>query len=133
MMKDRFTVAALILSAAAVVFSSCGKDVEMDFGTFVEKHVEEVAPLEKEGSIAYWKAAVSGAEEDFRKYSGIRLEMEKIYSDKASFELVRDARDSGKLKDLSLRRMADILYLRYLGNQADPRLLERIVGLSAKL
>ncbi len=131
-MKGRFTGAILILAAAAV-FSSCGKDVEMDFEMFIEKHVERVAPLEKEGSIAYWKAAVSGDEEDFRKYSDIMLEMERIYSDKASFELVCDARDSGKLKDLLLRRMADILYLRYLGNQVDPQLLERIVDLSAKV
>ena len=131
-MKGRYTAAILILAAAAVL-SSCGKDVEMDFEMFIEKHVERVAPLEKEGSIAYWKAAVSGEEEDFRRYSDIMLEMERIYSDKASFELVCEVRDSGKLKDLSLRRMADILYLRYLGNQVDPQLLERIVGLSAKV
>lgn len=123
----------LVLAAASAAFISCGKDVEMEFGTFVEEHVENVAPLEKEGSIAYWKAAVSGAEEDFRRYSDIRLEMEKIYSDKASFEIVRQVRDSGMLKEPLLRRMADILYLRYLGNQADPRLLERIVSLSAKV
>ncbi len=132
-MKGRVGNTLMILGAAAVVFSSCGKDVEMDFGMFVEKHIEEVAPLEKEGSLAYWKAAISGTEEDFRKYSDIRLKIEKIYSDKASFELVRDARDSGKLNDLSLRRMADLLYLRYLGNQTDPRLLEKIVGLSGKV
>jgi peptidyl-dipeptidase A len=123
----------MILAAAVVAFSSCGKDVEMEFGMFVKKHVEEVAPLEKEGSIAYWKAALSGTEDDFRKYSDIRLEMEKIYSDKGSFELVREERDSGKLKDPLLRRMADVLYLRYLGNQADPQLLERIVLLSGKV
>ncbi len=131
-MKDRVTGAVLILAAAAA-FSSCSKDVEMDFGMFVKKHVEKVALLEKEGSIAYWKAAVSGVEEDFRRYSDIRLEMERIYSDKVSFELVREARDSGKLKDPLLRRMADILYLKYLGNQADPQLLKKIVGLSAKV
>ncbi len=132
-MKGRVGNTLMILGAAAAVFSSCGKDVEMDFGMFVEKHIEEVASLEKEGSLAYWKAAISGAKEDFRKYSEIRLKMEKIYSDKASFELVCDARNSGKLNDLSLRRMADLLYLRYLGNQTDPRLLEKIVGLSGKV
>ena len=129
----RSTITLLILGAAAAAFVSCGKDVEMDFGMFVEKHVEEVSRLEKEGSLAYWKAAISGSEEDFRKYSDIRLEMEKVYSDKASFDLVRDARDSGKLKDPALIRMADLLYLRYLGNQTDPRLLEKIVKLSGKV
>jgi peptidyl-dipeptidase A len=118
------------MAAAAAAFGSCGKDVEMDFGNFVAKHVEMIAPLEKEGSLAYWKAAISGSEEDFRKYSDIRLEMEKLYSDRASFGLVRDARDSGKLKDPLLKRMADLLYLRYLGNQTDPELLEKIVSLS---
>ena len=132
-MRGRFLVAVLILGASAAAFSSCGKDVEMELGMFVEKHVQEVSRLEKEGSVAYWNAALSGTEEDFRKYSDIRLEMERIYSDRDSFELVRDMRGSGKLKDPFLRRMADVLYLRYLGNQADPLLLERIVDLSGKV
>jgi peptidyl-dipeptidase A len=132
-MRCRSLAVLLILGAAAAAFVSCGKDVEMDFGMFVEKHVKEVSLLEKEGSIAYWKAAISGAEEDFRKYSDIRLEMERVYADRASFELVRDARDSGKLKDPLLRRMADLLYYRYLGNQTDPQLLEKIVDLSGKV
>jgi peptidyl-dipeptidase A len=132
-MKGRSLTAMMIAAAFAAVVGSCGKDVEMDFGMFIEKHVETVAPLEREGSLAYWNAALSGSEEDFRKYSDIRLELERIYSDRAGFETVCDARDSGKLKDPSLVRMADVLYLRYLGNQADPRLLDRIVGLSAKV
>jgi len=118
---------------AAAIFGSCGKDVEMEFSMFVDSHVKTVAPLEKEGSLAYWNAAISGSEEDFRKYSGIRLEMERIYSDREDFEFVREARSSGKLYDAKLRRMADLLYLRYLGNQADTALLERIVALSAKV
>ncbi len=132
-MKVRLLEVAMIMGAAATAFSSCGKDVEMEFGMFVEKHVREVSPLEKEGSIAHWNAALSGTEEDFRKYSDIRLKMEKIYSDKSSFELVRDARDSGKLKDPLVIRMAEVLYLRYLGNQTDPQLLESIVNLSGKV
>ena len=132
-MKGRVGRAVLTVAAASVSLIACDKDVEMEFGMFVEKHVEQVAPLEKEEAIAYWKAAVSGAEKDFKRYSDIRLEMERIYSDKASFELVGQARDSGKLKDPLLRRMADILYLRYLGNQADQRLLEKIVALSVRV
>ncbi len=132
-MKGRVRRAVLTAAVASVPLIACDKDVEMEFGMFVEKHVGRVAPLEKEGAIAYWKAAVSGAEEDFKRYSDIRFEMERIYSDKASFDLVGQARDSGKLKDPLLRRMADILYLRYLGNQADQRLLEKIVALSVKV
>jgi hypothetical protein len=132
-MKGRVRRAVLTVAVASVPLIACDKDVEMEFGMFVEKHVERVAPLKKEGAIAYWKAAVSGAEEDFKRYSDIRFEMERIYSDKASFDLVGQARDSGKLKDPLLRRMADILYLRYLGNQADQRLLEKIVALSVKV
>jgi peptidyl-dipeptidase A len=132
-MNGRTAAVLVMICAAAAALVSCGKDVEMEFADFVERHVDEVAPLERDGSLAYWEAALSGSVEDFDRYSAIRLKMEKIYSDRASFELVRGARDSGKLKDPALRRMADILYLRYLGNQTDPELLEKIVTLSSKV
>jgi peptidyl-dipeptidase A len=120
------------LWAAAAVFS-CSKDVEMEFVRFVDDHTEKIGPVEKELSLAYWDAALSGATEDFDRYSKAQMEYETIYTNSEEFEFVRSVRESGKLKDPVYIRMADVLYLRYLGNQVDPDLLAKIVDLSARV
>ena len=119
--------------ALTVLSVSCAKDVEMQFKEFVDKHVAEIAPLEKESAVAYWEAATTGDEKKFKRYSELQIELEKVYTDSVEFEFVKKARDSGGLRDDHLARTADLLYLRYLGNQIDPELIKRMVELGSKV
>ena len=123
--------AAIAASAALIV--SCAKDVEMEFKEFVEKHVAEIAPLEKESALAYWEAATTGDEKKFERYSELVLELEKVYTDTAEFDFVRKVRESGGLRDGHLERTADLLYLRYLGNQIEPDLIKQMVDLGSRV
>ncbi|MBN1165449.1 MAG: M2 family metallopeptidase [Candidatus Krumholzibacteriota bacterium] len=102
----------------------------MEFKKFVDRHVARIRPLEKAGALAYWNAALSGNQEDVKKYSEIQLELEKIYTDAAEFNFVKKFRESMEVQDGQLSRMADLLYLRYVGNQVDSALLQEIVNLS---
>ena len=121
------------IAALAAAFGSCAKDVEMEFKEFVERHVAEIAPLEKESALAYWEAATTGDEKKFERYSELVLELEKVYTDPSEFEFVGKVRDSGGLGDDHLARTADLLYLRYLGNQIDPELIRKMVELGSKV
>ena len=103
----------------------------MEFAEFVDEHIETIAPLEKEGALAYWEAATTGDEEKFERYSELQLELERIYTDREDFEYVKGVKESGRLKDARLGRTADLLYLRYLGNQVDHEILEKMVELSS--
>ena len=119
-----------IVALAFVSFLSCSKGVEMQFEDFVAAHVAELEPLEKEANLAYWQAANSGKEEDYNRYSAAQLRIEKLYTDADDFVFVKRAKESGKLVDPALRRTADVLYLHYLGNQADSLLLGQILDLA---
>jgi len=132
-MKTSLWVVAVLAILLVSVFVSCEKDVDMEFSKFVEKHVSVVKPLEKESNLAYWRAAITGSKEDFDRYSRLQLELEKVYTNRDDFEFIKKVKESGKLKDEKLRRMADILYLRYLGNQIDSLLLKEIVNLSSEV
>ena len=126
----------LICAAVAALTAlcvSCAKDVEMEFKEFVNTHVAEIAPLERESALAYWEAATTGDEKKFERYSELVLELEKVYTDSTEFEYVKRVRDSGGLRDDHLARTADLLYLRYLGNQIDPDLIKQMVELSSKV
>ncbi len=121
------------IAASAVLIVSCAKDVEMEFKEFVERHVAEIAPLEKESALAYWEAATTGDEKKFDRYSELVLELEKVYTDPSEFDFVRKVRDSGALRDDHLERTADLLYLRDLGNQIDPDLIKQMVDLGSRV
>jgi peptidyl-dipeptidase A len=130
-MKTVVRCAGIVLMLGLVSFLSCSKGVEMEFKDFVAAHVAKLAPMEKEANLAYWRAANSGEEADYTRYSEAQLRLEKLYTDPADFAFVKRAKESGKLADPQLRRTADILYLRYLGNQTDSLLLERILSLAS--
>ena len=120
-----------LLIAGLVSFISCSKGIEMQFKEFVDAHVAKLQPLEKESNLAYWRAAISGKEEDYTKYSEAQLKLEKLYTNAEEFAFVKRAKESLKLKDPQLQRTADILYLRYLGNQTDSLLLKQMIDIAA--
>ncbi|MGD1048775.1 MAG: M2 family metallopeptidase [Candidatus Krumholzibacteriaceae bacterium] len=126
----RYAVLALAI-AGLVSFISCSKGIEMQFKEFVDAHVAKLQPLEKEANLAYWAAALSGKEEDYKKYSAAQLKLEKLYTNTEEFAFVKRAKESGSIKDAQLQRTADILYLRYLGNQTDSLLLKQMIELAS--
>jgi peptidyl-dipeptidase A len=121
----------MFLIAGLGSFNSCSKGIEMQFNEFVTAHVAKLMPLEKESNLAYWQAALSGKEEDYKRFSEAQLRLEKLYTNAEDFEFVKRAKEWGEMKDPQLRRMADILYLRYLGNQTDSLLLKQMIELAS--
>lgn len=105
----------------------------MEFQQFIDTHVLKIQPLERDSALAYWEASLSGADADFKRFADLKLKIERIYSDSDDFEYVRRIRESERIDNTALARMADLLYLRYIGNQVDPRLLARIVGMGARV
>ncbi len=105
----------------------------MDFRDFVLKHTCKVEELERDGSLAYWDASRSGNAGDYERYSDTMKKLERVYSDRDDFKYVRRERERGSFEDQQMKRIADILYLKYLGNQFDEGLLERMVDLSSEI
>jgi len=126
----RYMLLALAIAGLGS-FTSCSKGIEMQFKEFVDAHVAKLQPLEKEANLAYWAAALSGKEEDYKKYSAAQLKLEKLYTNTEEFAFVKRAKESGSINDPQLKRTADILYLRYLGNQTDSLLLKQMIELAS--
>jgi peptidyl-dipeptidase A len=107
--------------------------MKLEFRDFVERHTARIESLEKGSALAYWNAAITGSGDDFKRYSELQIELERIYTGKEEFEYVKQVRESGQHEDARLARIAELLYLRYLGNQIYSSLLERIVDLSSRV
>jgi peptidyl-dipeptidase A len=121
------------LVGGLIALVSCSKGIEMQFKEFVTAHVAKLQPLEKEANLAYWQAALSGKESDYKKYSELQLKLEQLYTSKEDFAFVKKAKESGTIRDPQLARMAQILFLRYEGNQTDSLLLKRVIDLATSV
>jgi len=100
---------------------------------FIEAHVGKIKPMRKKASLAYWDAANTGNLEDYDRFSKLQFEIRQIYSNPEEFALLKDIKESGRVKDAILARQLDRLYNGYLKNQIDLQLLKRIVDLSTEI
>ncbi len=104
-----------------------------NFAEFARAHVDVVEVLERERNLAYWKAALSGKESDYEELTRRQMKIDRIYSSRKDFEFIDRVREEGAVEDPMSSRIADLLYLRYLGNQADENLLGEITALSSRV
>ncbi|HET9332083.1 MAG TPA: M2 family metallopeptidase [Gemmatimonadota bacterium] len=94
----------------------------------IERFLRELQPLSIEGNRAWWDAAVTGRESDYRRLEESRNRIDRLYRDPGLFEELRAARATAS-EPLAARR-AELLYLEALPRQVDPALSERINRLS---
>jgi peptidyl-dipeptidase A len=98
---------------------------------FIAEHEAKVRPLEVAASLAWWNANVSGKEEDFKRKEEAQNRLDAALADPQRFNALRamkNVRSNGGLRDSTLGREIDLLYLQYLEKQVDPELLKRITA-----
>ena len=126
-------IVVLLLAVATNLFATEFNDKEKQLQAFIAAHVEKIEPMMKEANLTYWAAATSGKEEDYKKFSELQLEIQKIYMNPQEYALLKEMRQSGQIKDKLLSRQLDKLYFAYLSNQIDEELMKQIVDLSTKI
>lgn len=116
------------------LFTTCGPTKEEKaVNEFISSHLEKIKPLDKAMALAYWKAATTGENEQYKAYSDLELKIRKLYSNPEDFKELKSFKQSGQVKDPLLARQVDVLTNSYLENQVDTALLKKIVDLSTKV
>jgi len=108
-------------------------EVEAKLKAFIQKHVERVAPLQKELNLAYWDASTTGKKESYALSSQKELEIRKVYSDPQAFKVLKEIKEGGKVQDPLLQRQLIVLYLAFEENQVPAELLTKMVELSTEV
>ncbi len=106
---------------------------EKQLKEFITAHVEKIKPLEKQANLAWWEAAVTGDPNAYDRSSDLTLQIRQIYSDPNDFVLLKEFRESGRIRDPLLTRQLTVLYNGYLANQIEPELLKQIVELGTEI
>ena len=120
-----------ILLIALVVSGDQGR--KPDAQAFVDAVTAQVAPLSKAMALNYWEATATGKQELYTRQGELELQLRKIFADKAGFEQAKALRSDPAVADPLLRRQIELLYLSYLENQIDPKLMERMVTMASAI
>lgn len=104
-----------------------------EFRQFLKHYEAVVEPLSRDAATAYFNATISGKTEDYDKSAALSVKLSKLYSNKEDFAKLKEFKESGKIKDELLSRQLETIYLAYLGNQADEKLLEQIISLGTAI
>ena len=131
LMKASAAGIAIILLMGITACQNKTQKMENELKTFLSAWETKAKPLQKDANIAYWNAALSGKDEDYKKSEELQNQLVKIYASKDDFAKLKKIKDSGEIKDTLLKRQMDVLYLQYLGNQVDTLLLGEVIKMQS--
>lgn len=108
-------------------------NIETDLKNFIHNHLKTIKPLNKQAALAYWKAAVKGDDELYKKAGEMELKIRQVYSNTEDFAFLKEQKNTGRITDPLLRKQLDVLYNSYLENQVEPELLKEMVELGSEI
>jgi len=123
----------LTFALCLALMTGCGKNDEMKLQKIINMTQEQVWPLNIEAATAYWKGTTTGDPAEYEKYSAINMKITELFSNKETFEQLKEIKERGKVKDSLLQRQLTILYNSFLANQADTAVLNSIIKKSSAL
>src|SRR5512135_1626540 len=113
--------------AEAIVAGEPDGDTAMRAQRFITAHEETVRPRERAVALAWWKANLSGKDEDFAAKQEAQNRLDDVLADRERFAVL-EALKVEQIDEPVLARQIDVLYLTYLEKQVDPALLRKITA-----
>jgi peptidyl-dipeptidase A len=100
---------------------------------FLDALTEKIRPVERQSNLAWWEANTTGDDLAFARQVDYANELDRIYSDPATFAELKRLRDSKQVTDPTLARELEVFYFAFLGKQVDPALLAKMNELSTEV
>jgi peptidyl-dipeptidase A len=126
----------MVFSLATILLAGCNsgtKKMETELKALIDTLEIKAKPAEIGSALAYFNAAVTGKDEEYKKSSEFNIQLSRIYADTIVFARLKVIRESGKVKDSLLLRQLNILYNTFLGNQWNEKKMEDLINAQTRL
>ena len=126
----------VVFSLAAILIAGCNsgtEKMETELKALIDTLEIKAKPAEIGSALAYFNAAVTGKDEEYKKSSEFNIQLSRIYADTVVFAKLKEIKESGKVKDSLLLRQLNILYNTFLGNQWNEKKMEDLINAQTKL
>lgn len=118
----------ILLTLSTKIFSeSDKKNMKKEFSKFVKEYESKVIPLEKDANLAYFTATTTGKQEEYDKSAELSIKLNKVYSNKEDFALLKKIKESNQITDPIQKRQLEVIYKAYLSNQIDEAKIEEMI------
>ncbi|MBI4126987.1 MAG: M2 family metallopeptidase [Deltaproteobacteria bacterium] len=100
----------------------------------IDEYVAKYKPLDREVREAWFRYATTGDKKASKRQGEIELAMRTLDSDPNRFAVLKKLHaDCNSIKDATVRRQVELLYLSHLGNQVTPEKLARLTDTERKV
>ena len=126
----------VVFSLAAILVAGCNsgtKKMETELKALIDTLEIKAKPAEIGSALAYFNAAVTGKDEEYKKSSEFNIQLSRIYADTVVFARLKAIKESGKVKDSLLLRQLNILYNTFQGNQWNQKKMEDLINAQTRL
>jgi peptidyl-dipeptidase A len=126
----------VVFSLATILLAGCNsgtKKMETELKAIIDTLEIKAKPAEIGSALAYFNAAVTGKDEEYKKSSEFNIKLSRIYADTVIFARLKAIKESGKVKDSLLLRQLNILYNTFLGNQWNEKKMEDLINAQTRL
>ena len=120
-----------ILLMASFVLGDPGKKV--DAQVFINDLTARISPIAKGMALNYWEATATGKKELYARQGELELEMRKVFADAKGFKQAKAFRSDASITSPTLKRQIELIYLSYLENQMEPKLMEQMVTMASAI
>jgi peptidyl-dipeptidase A len=97
---------------------------------FVQAYIKKIRPLEIAANRAWWEANLTGKDEHFQAKEDAQNKIDAVLSNPKEFAEVKSIKEAGGIKEKTLERAIDLIYLAYLEKQVDAELLKKMTALA---
>jgi peptidyl-dipeptidase A len=123
----------IILAIFSLIACNNKKENNMDaeFKTYLDKLETQLSMAYNKSTEAYFKASISGKDEDWKLSSAKEMEMNALMSDAKTFKELKKYKESNQIKNDTLKRALAVLYNNYLSKQIDTNILNDMSKMGA--
>lgn len=100
---------------------------------FLARYLKTLAQREKAQTTAYWRAANSGEEQDFKVVEKATLALKSLHSDPKKFKEIKTLLQNRAYLDPLVVRSLEIAHLQFKANQMPADMLKKLVEESSKI
>ncbi len=109
------------------------KSPQQEADEFLQNYQAELARLEKNNNELYWKASISGKDEDFNAAGAAELALRQFLSSPESFKKIKELLAKKDRLDPLTARQLEVAYLQFAGNQQPRDVLAKLVSQQKEL
>jgi peptidyl-dipeptidase A len=139
-MKISFKIIIIVIAIVLLAVMALARNEKLSanrnenaFRQFLHGYEAQMIPLSKEVALASFQASISGKDEDFKRSSGLQIQLNKITADPGEFAQLKAFKLGGQIREPLLKRQLDIIYNSYLKNQIPIPQMEAMIKLQTQI